>query len=111
MEHLARLAEAGVAVRAAAHITGGGIPENLPRALPAGLTAVLDRSRWEAGPAIDAVIATGRVAEDEAWRTFNMGLGMCVVVAPESRAAAIASLDDAREVGRVVVGDDGVRIA
>ena len=111
VDPLARLAEAGVEVRAAAHITGGGIPENLPRALPEGLTAALDRSLWEAGPAIAAVLATGRVAEEEAWRTFNMGLGMCVVVAPESAAAAAAALDDAREVGRVVAGRDGVLIA
>ena len=84
------LAEAGVDVRAAAHITGGGMPENLPRALPEGLGGRRsDRLAWEPGPAIDAVMATGRVAEDEAWRTFNMGLGMCVVVAPESAAAAI----------------------
>ena len=68
-------------VHAAAHVTGGGLPENLPRALPEDLGADLDAGSWDPGPAIAAVLATGRVADEEAWRTFNMGLGMCVVVA------------------------------
>ncbi|MEQ9335747.1 MAG: phosphoribosylformylglycinamidine cyclo-ligase, partial [Miltoncostaeaceae bacterium] len=56
------LREAGVPVNAAAHITGGGLPENLPRALPEGCGAVLDAGTWERGPAFDAILATGRVA-------------------------------------------------
>jgi phosphoribosylformylglycinamidine cyclo-ligase len=106
---MARLAEAGVAARAAAHITGGGLPENLPRALPAGLGADLDTGSWERGAAAEAVLATGRVDEREAWETFNMGLGMCVVVAPADAGAACAALaGDARVVGRVTAGS-GVR--
>jgi phosphoribosylformylglycinamidine cyclo-ligase len=106
---MARLAEAGAAARAAAHITGGGLPENLPRALPAGLGADLDTGSWERGGAAEAVLATGRVDEEEAWETFNMGLGMCVVVAPADAGAACAALaGDARVVGRVTAGS-GVR--
>jgi phosphoribosylformylglycinamidine cyclo-ligase len=100
---------AGVAeLRAAAHITGGGLPENLPRALPDGLGAELDAGSWEPGPAIAAVLATGRVGEDEAWRTFNMGLGMCAI-AGDGEAAA-GAVDGARVVGRVVAGG-GVTVA
>ena len=95
-------------VRSAAHVTGGGLPENLPRALPGDLGAELDPRSWEPGPAIAAVLATGRVAEDEAWRTFNMGLGMCVVVAEEDADAAVAAVPGARRVGRVA-GPPGVR--
>jgi phosphoribosylformylglycinamidine cyclo-ligase len=99
---------AAAEVRAAAHITGGGLPENLPRALPAGLGARLDAGSWEPGPAIAAVLAGGRVADDEAWRTFNMGLGLCAI-APDGEAAA-AAVADARVVGRVVAGE-GVTVA
>jgi len=108
---MARLAEAGVGVRAAAHITGGGLPENVPRALPPGTRAALDPGSWEPGPAVAAVLATGRVTDDDAWRTFNMGLGMCVVVGPEEVDRALAALPDARPVGRVEAGEPGVRRA
>ena len=111
VDDLARLAGAGVQARAAAHVTGGGLPENLPRALPDGLAARLDAGSWEPGPAVAAVLATGRVAEEEAWRTFNMGLGMCVVVPDAQAGAALAALDDARRVGTVVAGPPGVRVA
>jgi phosphoribosylformylglycinamidine cyclo-ligase len=108
VDDLAALAAAGVAARAAAHITGGGLPENLPRALPEGLGADLDTTAWERGAAAEAVLATGRVDEGEAWETFNMGLGMCVVVAPEDAGRACAGLADGRVVGRVTAGP-GVR--
>jgi phosphoribosylformylglycinamidine cyclo-ligase len=108
---LAALREAGLDVRSAAHITGGGIPENLPRALPEGLRAALEAAAWEPGEAIAAVLRTGRVDPDEAWATFNMGLGMCVVVAPESEQAALSFLPDARRVGTVEAGGPGVRVA
>jgi phosphoribosylformylglycinamidine cyclo-ligase len=98
----------GAGLRAAAHITGGGLPENLPRALPAGLGARLEAGSWELGPAVAAVLASGRVDQDEAWRTFNMGLGMCAVV-PDGAAAA-RLVDGARVVGRVIAGE-GVTVA
>jgi phosphoribosylformylglycinamidine cyclo-ligase len=90
-------------LRAAAHVTGGGLPENLPRALPEGLGARLDAGAWEPGPAIEAVLATGRVDEDEAWRTFNMGLGMCAVV--RDGDAGARAVPGARVVGRVAAGE------
>jgi phosphoribosylformylglycinamidine cyclo-ligase len=108
VREVAGLAEAGVEVRAAAHITGGGLAENLPRALPEGLRAMLDTAAWERGPAYDALLATGRVDEDEAWSTFNMGLGMCLIVAPERVADVIARVPDARHVGHVAPGPPGV---
>jgi phosphoribosylformylglycinamidine cyclo-ligase len=101
VRELQAIAEAGD-LRAAAHITGGGLPENLPRALPDGLGAELDAGSWEPGPAIAAVLATGRVGEDEAWRTFNMGLGMCAIAGDGEGAAG--AVDGARVVGRVVAG-------
>jgi phosphoribosylformylglycinamidine cyclo-ligase len=78
--HRSYLADLGrLPWKAAAHITGGGLIDNLPRALPEGLAAELDRSSWEV-PAIFRLLAErGRVAEEEMLRTFNMGLGMVLV--------------------------------
>lgn len=111
VDDLARARDAGVPVRAAAHITGGGLPENLPRALPEGLRARLKAGSWQPGAAVEAVMATGRVDPDEAWRTFNMGLGMCVIVAERDAAATVAALGDARRVGTVEAGPPGVVVA
>jgi phosphoribosylformylglycinamidine cyclo-ligase len=100
--------EAGARVRSIAHITGGGLPENLPRALPERMGARLDRATWEVGTAAQAILDTGRVDEQEAFRTFNMGLGMCVVVAPDGADELTALIDGARVVGEVVEGATGV---
>ena len=69
--------------KAAAHITGGGIPGNLPRVLPDGLAARLDRSTWRVPPIFETIRRRGRVSDDEMWGTFNMGLGMILVVDPK----------------------------
>ncbi|MFN8110992.1 MAG: phosphoribosylformylglycinamidine cyclo-ligase [Thermoleophilia bacterium] len=103
------LMAAGVQVHAAAHITGGGLPENLPRAVPQGMRAVLDPRTWSVGPAIEAVLAGGRVAADEAWRTFNMGVGMCLVVAAEAQDAVVAAIPDAKLIGWIEPGEAGLR--
>lgn len=108
VREMERLTEAGVAVHSAAHITGGGIPENLPRALPEDMHAVLRPGSWEPGPAIAAVLASGRVSDVDAWDTFNMGLGMCVIVDPAEVDAAIAAIGDARLVGAVATGAGAV---
>ena len=68
---------------AAAHITGGGILGNLPRCLPDGLSAVLDRDKWKVPPIFGEIQARGRVSADEMYGTFNMGLGMVLVIDPK----------------------------
>jgi phosphoribosylformylglycinamidine cyclo-ligase len=110
VDDVRRLSAARVEVHSAAHITGGGLPENLPRALPEGLRPALDPEAWELGTAAEAVLATGRVDEDEAWRTFNMGLGMCLVLPEQAAEAAIAILADATVVGFVEEGEPGIRL-
>ena len=65
--------------KAAAHITGGGLLDNVPRALPDGLAADLDRAAWTVPPIFDLIARRGRVAEEEMLGTFNMGLGMVLV--------------------------------
>jgi phosphoribosylformylglycinamidine cyclo-ligase len=88
--------------KAAAHITGGGLLDNLPRALPAGCAAELDRSSWEPPEIFRLVARRGRVDEDEMFGTFNMGLGMVLV--------ASQPLGSFPVVGRVVEQGAGRRV-
>ena len=69
--------------KAAAHITGGGIPGNLPRCLPEGLGAVLEKASWKPNPIFAEIRRRGHISDDEMWGTFNMGLGMILVVDPK----------------------------
>ena len=85
-------------LRAAAHITGGGLPGNLPRVLPAGLTAVVDGSAWAPPPVFGWLARTGAVAAEEMLRVFNCGIGMVAVVRPADVDAALALLAGAGEV-------------
>ena len=87
-----------------AHITGGGIPGNLPRILPDGLGARVDRSAWGVPALFRLIQERGNVAEEEMYRTFNMGIGIIVAVAPEDANAVRAQLPRAIVVGEVVKG-------
>lgn len=77
--------------KVAAHITGGGVRDNLPRVLPAGCGAVLRRGAWPEPPIFGLIQRLGQVADDELFRTLNMGLGMLVVVAAERANEALAA--------------------
>jgi len=90
------LVEAG-RVRALAHITGGGIPENLARVIPDELQARVQRSTWAIPGEFEAVMRLGDVAEDEMYRTFNMGVGMILVVSPEDELDVVERLRAAGE--------------
>ena len=92
--------------KGAAHITGGGVLGNLPRCLPEGLGAHLKKAAWEVPPIFELIRKRGRVADDEMYGTFNMGLGMILVVDPGDVP------DGARIVGEVVrhIGPDRVVI-
>ena len=92
------------------HITGGGLVENVPRILPRGRKAVFRRDAWKR-PALFAEIQNrGGVPEAEMWRTFNMGLGMVVVIRPDSLELAKRILPQARLVGEIVAGKREVEI-
>jgi phosphoribosylformylglycinamidine cyclo-ligase len=79
-------------LRAAAHITGGGLPGNLNRVLPAGLAAELDTSLWQAPPVFGWLARTGGVADAEMLRVFNCGIGMALVVDDVEAATTISDL-------------------
>ncbi|HEX7625309.1 MAG TPA: phosphoribosylformylglycinamidine cyclo-ligase [Anaeromyxobacteraceae bacterium] len=83
---------AAVPVKALAHITGGGLPGNVPRNLPVGTRAVLDARRWPRSPLFDLVQREGEVPWDDMFLTFNMGLGLVAVLSPSDLPAAQALL-------------------
>jgi phosphoribosylformylglycinamidine cyclo-ligase len=99
----------GEAVAAMAHITGGGITENLPRVLPKGMGAVIETGSWPMLPVFEHLAALGNLSRDEMMRTFNMGIGMILVVPTKKFKKVQTILDRAGEkgytIGRVVKGD------
>ncbi len=102
----------GAALHACAHITGGGIVGNLPRALPPDLGAVLVRSAWEQPRVFAEIQRLGGVAEDEMDQVFNRGIGMALVVDAGAAESALAVLEGAEQTGAVigeVVDGGGVR--
>lgn len=98
-----------VELKALAHITGGGVFDNLPRVLPEGLGATIERGSWQAPPIFAYLVERGGLAEAEAFHALNMGLGMLAVVAEADVAAALAAAPEARRVG-AVAGAPGVRL-
>ena len=92
-------------VHAFAHVTGGGLPGNLPRVLPAGHRAVLRRGSWTEPPIFARIQRAGNVADAEMLRTFNMGIGMCAVVSRADVPRALSLLQkrgqEAFEIGVV----------
>ena len=99
---------------ALAHVTGGGIPGNLPRVLPAGVGAVVERGSWTPPVLFEALARGGGVDQDEMDRVFNMGVGMIVVTAPEQADHVVRALlgagEEAWRMGEVEQGE-GVRYA
>jgi phosphoribosylformylglycinamidine cyclo-ligase len=106
---------AEIEVHGLAHITGGGLLDNIPRVLPDGLEAHLERRSWNRDPVFEWLQAEGRVADDEMYRVFNCGIGMTVQVAPKDAERAISLLRQAGQpalvIGEVRAGARGVVIA
>jgi phosphoribosylformylglycinamidine cyclo-ligase len=97
-------------IKGIAHITGGGITENLPRVLPAGMRARIRRSSWVVPPIFSVISKLGSVERDEMYRVFNMGIGLILIVSPAAaepvirRASALG--DSATIIGEVVAGQE-----
>jgi len=89
-------------IKGMAHITGGGIPENLPRMLPAGLGGRLQRDTWPVPPIFPLIQRFGAIEEAEMYRVFNMGLGMVFAVAPSDAGALRTLAPEVLTVGEVV---------
>jgi phosphoribosylformylglycinamidine cyclo-ligase len=89
-------------VHGLAHITGGGLTDNVPRVLPEGLEVVLKRQSWHRDPLFDWLQRTGRIERNEMYRTFNCGIGMVAIVAEEHAQAAVALLNSQGEAAQVI---------
>jgi phosphoribosylformylglycinamidine cyclo-ligase len=98
-------------VSALAHITGGGIPGNLPRVLPSGVRAEVDLGAWPVPPIFKYLAKIGSIDSDELLQSFNMGVGMILVVPPQNVSSVEADLKRRREkfvrIGRIDRGDSG----
>ena len=99
------------AVRGVSHITGGGFYENIPRCLPQGLTAKIDRSAIQTPPIFSMLQRMGGISEHDMFNTYNMGVGMTVIVPKEDADRAVAALDcGAYVIGEIVEGDERVNL-
>ena len=103
-----------VAVKGISHITGGGFYENIPRSIPDGLGAKIDRSKVRVLPVFDLIAKKGGVSERDMFNTYNMGVGMSLVVAPEDAEKALAILkeqgEDAYLIGEIVESEEKITI-
>ncbi len=100
-------------IKGMAHITGGGITENIPRILPKGLGVEVDTSAWQVPPVFKLLQEMGKIAQGEMLRTFNMGIGFVLVVSSEDAPALQAQLEEAGEksfvFGKVTADSEGVK--
>ena len=101
-------------VKGVSHITGGGFYENIPRSIPKGLGAKIEKARVRVLPVFSYIQKTGNIPERDMFNTFNMGVGMSVIVAKEDADAALAVLrangEDAYVIGEIVRSDEGVQL-
>ncbi len=106
--------EAGVVIKGCSHITGGGFYENIPRMLPDGVRAVINKDSYPVLPIFKLLQETGNIAEEMMYNTYNMGIGMMLAVSPEQADAALAAIQTAGEkayiVGQIEAGDKGISI-
>ena len=104
-----------IRVKGVSHITGGGFYENIPRSLPAGCAAKIEKAAVKTLPVFDLIAKAGGISEHDMFNTYNMGVGMTVTVAKEDADAALAVLrengEDAYVIGEAVSGDEGVILA
>ncbi|MBQ7760869.1 MAG: phosphoribosylformylglycinamidine cyclo-ligase [Clostridia bacterium] len=101
-----------VDVKGISHITGGGFYENIPRSIPKGLSAKIEKSAVKVLPIFDLIAKTGNIPERDMYNTYNMGVGMSIVVSKENVEKALEILkangEDAYVIGEIIKSDDGV---
>jgi len=109
--HVFATLDAGIDVKGIAHITGGGLVENIPRILPDGCGVEIQKGSWPNIPVFDVMQSIGDVDENEMYRAFNMGIGMTFIVSPDDIGAvtdALKDLTDVYEIGSVVNAENKV---
>lgn len=111
LPHIRQLRANEVQIHGIAHITGGGLLENIPRILPAGTRAVIEPGSWPIQPIFSRIQASGAIASAEMYRVFNMGIGMVVVIPAAHLTVAQRALgDDIFVIGQITAGDQTVVI-
>lgn len=109
---LKNVKDAGVRIHGCSHITGGGFYENIPRMLPEGVRAVVNKGSYDIPPIFDLLAKEGNISEEMMYGTYNMGLGMIISVDAKDKDAALEAIkaagDKAFEVGYIKSGDKGV---
>jgi phosphoribosylformylglycinamidine cyclo-ligase len=111
LDPITRLLNAGVDIRGLAHITGGGVTDNLPRILPSHVNAEIQREKWPELPIFTLIQKLGGIADNEMFHVFNMGLGMLVIISVEQAELTLATLPgDSYTVGKIVPGDKQVKV-
>ena len=103
------LLDKDIEVRGIAHITGGGLIENIPRILPDGCCVEIHKGSWPAVPIFNVMQSIGNVDENEMYHAFNMGIGMIIIAAPD-QVNSIKKIVDVHEIGFVFAGENQVNI-
>ena len=107
--HLLKVLNKGIDIKGIAHITGGGLVENIPRVLPKNCGVEILKNSWPSLPIFDLIQSIGNIDEDEMYRTFNMGIGMSIITAPD-QVNSIKQIIETYEIGSVVRGNNQVNI-
>jgi phosphoribosylformylglycinamidine cyclo-ligase len=111
LPQIGRLREMGIDIHGLAHITGGGVVDNVPRVLPLGTAVSIHTPSWTIPPIFQLIQQRGQIDPAEMYRVFNMGIGMVVVISPTQLPLVQKILgDDVREIGQVVAGEQVVRL-
>jgi phosphoribosylformylglycinamidine cyclo-ligase len=97
-------------IKGLAHITGGGFVGNIPRILPNGVAAHIDKHSWDVPPIFKLIQAKGKIAETEMYQVFNMGIGMIVVCSPQQVAQIVSILPQAKVIGEIIKREDRERV-
>ena len=107
--HVFGVLDKEIGVKGIAHITGGGLVENIPRILPDGCDVEIHKESWPGVPIFNVMQSIGNVDENEMYRAFNMGIGMIIIAAPD-QVNSIKKIIDVHEIGFVVAGGNQVNI-
>jgi len=97
-------------IKGMAHITGGGLIENLPRVFPDGVQADINLTAWQVPPIFNLIQKMGSVEEKEMYRVFNMGVGFCLIIDPADVESILADCSGSFVMGKIVPGDGEVRL-
>ena len=100
-----KMKKAGITVKGLAHITGGGLEDNMPRILPSGVRARIGRRSWEVPPIFRRLLEWSGMELEEAYRVFNMGIGMVVVISPDQKGLIESALPDAIPIGALTASN------